>query len=217
MFDSVASRYDLVNTLLSMGMDRRWRARTADALGARRGGGVLDVGCGTGKLGALLAPAHDVVGMDLSQQMLVAAREHFGSTLRLVRGSVFELPFPDGMFAGAVSGFVLRNLEDLPRAFCEIARVVERGGGLAVVDITGPRSRRVRPAFDLYFGAMAPALGALVGEPEAYRYLARSLAQLPAPEVVCQMLEGGGWTRARAIPMHMGMVTLWTAERAGSG
>ncbi|MCJ7832370.1 MAG: class I SAM-dependent methyltransferase, partial [Actinobacteria bacterium] len=102
---------------------------------------------------------------------------------------------------------------DLPQAFSELARVMRPGASIAIVDITGPRAPWLRRPFDLYFGIVAPLLGRLVGQAEAYRYLARSLAQLPSPEVVCQMLEGAGFARAEATGMTGGMVTLWTAER----
>lgn len=215
MFDAIVDRYDLVNDLLSLGLDRLWRRRTARELAAGPGDRVLDFGCGTGKLGALLADRASVVGLDLSQVMLSTARRRLEGRMRFVRGSVFALPFPDGCFSGAVSGFVLRNLADLPGAFAELARVVEPGGRVAIVDITGPRSPALRRLFDLYFGTAAPLLGALVGEAGAYRYLARSLSQLPAPEVLCQIMEGAGFAEARARPLSFGMVTVWTGRRMG--
>ena len=110
---------------------------------------------------------------------------------------------------------MLRNLFDLPTAFRELARVVEPGGRVALVDITEPRSRPIRRMFDAYFGTVAPALGALVGKRDAYRYLVRSLAQLPPPADVCAMLEGAGFDEALATPLTAGMVTLFTAMRGG--
>ena len=212
MFDSVVDRYDLVNRLLSLGLDSRWRVRTAEALAAR-GETVLDFGCGTGRLGELLAGPARVVGLDLSQRMLASARGRLGSRMAPVRGSVFALPFGDGVFSGAMSAFVLRNLDDLPRAFSELARVVVEGGGLAILDITGPRRRLPRKVFNAYFGAAAWLLGRLVGEAEAYRYLTRSLAQLPTREVLCSIIEGCGFGAVEAHPLDGDMVTLWTATR----
>lgn len=213
MFDAVVERYDLVNDLLSLGLDRWWRRKTVRSLACPPGARILDLGCGTGKLGALLADGSRVVGLDLSQPMLVAADARFGDRMEFVRGSMFALPFADGVFQGATSGFVLRNLSDLPGAFSELARVTEPGGSIALVDITGPCSAWLRRPFRLYFDTVAPLLGRLVGQAEAYSYLARSLAQLPPPEVVCQMLEGAGFVRANATPLTGGMVTLWTATR----
>jgi demethylmenaquinone methyltransferase / 2-methoxy-6-polyprenyl-1,4-benzoquinol methylase len=215
MFDDIASRYDLVNGLLSLGLDGRWRKRAAASAGAGPGARVLDLGCGTGELGAELAGrGARVIGVDVSGEMLLLARRRFGRRLSLVQGSAFSLPFADGSLDAAVSGFVLRNLDDLAGAFAELARVIRPGGTIALVDITEPPNRVVRRGFDLYFGTVAPALGALVGKRNAYRYLARSLGQLPPPDWVCAILREAGFERAAAIPLTGGMVTLFTATRA---
>lgn len=213
MFDAVVDRYDLVNDLLSLGLDRWWRRTTLRAMPARPGDRVLDFGCGTGALGARLAGRAEVVGMDLSHPMLVEAKRRTGGAVDLVRGSVFALPFADEVFRGVMSAFVLRNLEDLPGALRELARVTAPGGALAIVDITGPQSRALRRPFDAYFGTVAPLLGRMTGQGEAYRYLARSLAQLPKPQELCVMLEDAGFRLARARGLTGGMVTLWTAIR----
>jgi len=214
MFDAVVERYDLVNDLLSCGLDRWWRRETVRAISCPPGARILDLGCGTGKLGALLAQSSSVVGLDLSQPMLVSATARLGDRMEFVRGSMFALPFADGMFQGAISGFVLRNLSDLSGAFSELARVMKPGGSVALVDITGPRRAWLRRPFDLYFDTVAPLLGRMVGQAAAYSYLSQSLAQLPAPEVLCQMLEGAGFVQVKARPLTGGMVNLWTATRA---
>jgi demethylmenaquinone methyltransferase/2-methoxy-6-polyprenyl-1,4-benzoquinol methylase len=215
MFDEIVDRYDLLNGVLSMGLDRGWRhaaARAIPILGPNDR--VLDLGCGTGKLGALLAGRARVTGLDVSREMLARARRTNGNRLMLVQGSAFALPFEDAAFAGAVSGFVLRNLDDLMKAFSELARVLRAGGHVALVDITEPRPPLLRKAFDAYFGAVAPALGALVGKRDAYRYLVRSLAQLPPQDEVCELLNGSGFVGSRARPLTGGMVTLFEATRA---
>ena len=216
MFDQVVPRYDLLNDLLSLGFDRWWRRRTAAAVAVPRGSIVLDLGCGTGRLGELLAARCRVVGMDVSPAMLAAARRRLGPRVRLVQGSAFGLPFPDRSVDGAVSGFVLRNLDDLPAAFAELARVLRPGGPVALVDITEPRGRVAGRLFDAYFSKAAPALGWLVGRREAYGYLARSLAQLPPPGEVSAMLDAAGFEAVATRPLAPGMVTLWTARRAGT-
>jgi demethylmenaquinone methyltransferase/2-methoxy-6-polyprenyl-1,4-benzoquinol methylase len=213
MFDQVAVRYDLINRLLSFGLDRRWRRAAAAAVSPTTGP-VLDLGCGTGDLGRLLSGSARVVGIDLSHSMLVAARTKAGARLSLVEGSAFALPFADATFDAAVSGFVLRNLEDLPAAFAELARVVAPGGRIGLVDITEPPRPALRRLFDAYFGVAAPALGRLAGRRDAYRYLARSLAQLPPPPQVCGLLEAAGFQPADARPLTGGMVTLFTGMRA---
>jgi demethylmenaquinone methyltransferase/2-methoxy-6-polyprenyl-1,4-benzoquinol methylase len=217
MFDDLVGRYDLVNDLLSMGLDRWWRRRAAHAVPLLPGDRVLDLGCGTGRLAELLAPRADVAGVDVSIEMVRAARARgrkSSARLHYLQGSAFALPFDDGVFMGAVSGFVLRNLNDLQKAFDELARVVAPGGAIALVDITGPRNHLLRRGFDAYFGTVAPLLGRMVGEEDAYRYLARSLAQLPRPEELAAMLRRAGFPDARPRPLSFGMVTLWTGTRA---
>jgi demethylmenaquinone methyltransferase/2-methoxy-6-polyprenyl-1,4-benzoquinol methylase len=214
MFDDLVERYDLVNAVLSLGLDRVWRRAAARTIDARAGERVLDLGCGTGKLGGRLAGRARVTGLDLSQQMLRRAKRLVPASMALVQGSAFGLPFRDRAFSGVVSGFVLRNLDDLPLALRELARVLHPGGRLALLDITGPRNPALRRLFDGYFGTVAPALGGAMGKREAYRYLVRSLAQLPPPPAVLSMLEAAGFTRTRARPLTGGVVTLFTAERA---
>jgi demethylmenaquinone methyltransferase/2-methoxy-6-polyprenyl-1,4-benzoquinol methylase len=211
MFDQLVHRYDLINDVLSLGFDRWWRRRAAAAVTARPGDRILDLGCGTGRLGGHLAGRHRVVGVDVSRPMLVAARQRLGV---VVQGSAFRLPFADESFGGAVSGFVLRNLDDLPAAFAELARVVRTASTAALVDITEPTSPTLRAAFDAYFRVAAPALGSLVGKRDAYRYLVSSLGQLPPHGEVCSMLKRAGFRGVRARGLSPGMVTLWTAKRA---
>ena len=216
MFDEIVPRYDLVNGLLSAGFDRWWRRQAASAIDVPRGSVVLDLGCGTGRLGELLAARCRVVGVDVSAHMLAAARRRLRGSVRLVQGSAFRLPFPDGALDGAVSGFVLRNLADIPGAFAELSRVLREGAPVGIVDITEPPGRLRRRLFDAYFSAAAPALGALIGRRDAYRYLVRSLANLPPPDEVAALLERHGFAGAAARSLAPGMVTLWTARRAGT-
>jgi demethylmenaquinone methyltransferase/2-methoxy-6-polyprenyl-1,4-benzoquinol methylase len=217
MFDGLVERYDLLNDLLSFGMDRRWRRSAAAALDAAPGSRVLDLGCGTGRLGALLASRHQVIGMDLSASMLAQARRRFTDSLSLVQASAFRLPFPDGSFGGVASAFVLRNLNDLTAAFTEIARVLVPGGRTVLLDITEPSRPALRRAFDAYFRTAAPAIGALVGKREEYRYLVTSLSHLPAPNEMCRLLEAAGFVECSARPLTGGVVTLLSAVRGPRG
>jgi demethylmenaquinone methyltransferase/2-methoxy-6-polyprenyl-1,4-benzoquinol methylase len=212
MFDSVARRYDVVNALLSFGLDRRWRRAVARSLAVRPGDIVLDLGCGTGGLGRLLAGRCEVVGLDLSVEMLKVARRR-GPAGAFVQASAFRLPFRAGALSAAGSAFLLRNLNDLPAAFGELARVLSPGGRVALLDITEPASPAIRRLFDAYFSRAARSLGALAGNAGAYRYLVGSLAQLPPAEEVLRLLGDAGFERASARPMTGGVVTLFTAVR----
>ncbi|MFL5738027.1 MAG: ubiquinone/menaquinone biosynthesis methyltransferase [Actinomycetota bacterium] len=214
MFDSIAGRYDLVNDVLSLFMDRRWRRVTADSVRARAGDVALDLGVGTGELGSQLAPGVRVVGVDVSAEMLRRARGR-GRRRRLdvVQGSAFRLPFADGGFDAVVSGFVLRNLDDLPGAFAELARVVRPGGRIALVDITQPRKPALRFLMNGYLGTAAPLLGRITGRADAYRYLARSATTLPPAREVCTLLSTAGFGSCGERSLAPGFVTLWTATR----
>jgi demethylmenaquinone methyltransferase/2-methoxy-6-polyprenyl-1,4-benzoquinol methylase len=217
MFDEIVGRYDLVNGLLSLGLDRRWRRAAVTAVDPAAGELILDIGTGTGDVARLVRRrGARVVGVDLSHDMLVVAGAKVPSGATFAEASVFALPFGEGSFDAGVSAFVLRNLNDLPAAFRELARVVRPGGRVALVDITEPERPAIRRVFDAYFGVAAPALGRLVGKADAYRYLVRSLAQLPPHSEVCRLLEGSGFRQARARPLTGGMVTLFTATRSTS-
>jgi len=213
MFDDIVERYGLVNSLLSLGLDRVWRRAAVRAADPRPGTLILDVGSGTGELTAALARGGAIaVGVDASAAMVSAAGAKALPRTRFVRGSAFRLPFASGTFDAATSAFVLRNLLDLPGAFAELARVLRPGGRLALVDITEPPSAALRRLFDAYFGVAAPALGSLVGHRDAYRYLARSVAHLPPATDLCAGLRRAGFAQARARPLTGGMVTLFSAR-----
>jgi len=217
MFDRIVKRYDLITTLLSFGLDGWWRRRAARAVHVQPGWPVLDLGCGTAKLGLLLAGRMRVIGVDVSWAMLSEARRRRQGGIALVQGSAFRLPFADATFGGAVSGFVLRNLDDLGAAFGELARVLTPGSTVALIDATEPRARIARFAFNAYFSTAALALGTLVGKRDAYRYLARSLVQIPPPRELCRQLRAAGFEACRARPLTGGVVTLFTARRGDRG
>jgi demethylmenaquinone methyltransferase/2-methoxy-6-polyprenyl-1,4-benzoquinol methylase len=208
----VADRYDLLNDVLSLGLHRRWRRAAAESVDIRHGDLALDIGCGTGALSLLLAEGTTVVGIDLSHRMLTRARERAGPRVKLAQATALRLPFADATFGVVVSAFVLRNLRDLGAALREMARVLEPGGGVALLDITEPRHPALRWAFDLYLRSVAPAVGVLAGSGEAYRYLARSLDQLPPAADVCGSLAAAGFVRCRARPLSGGAVTLFTGH-----
>ena len=213
MFDEVAGRYDVINDVLSLGLDRWWRRRAIGALGSAPEDWALDLGCGTGGLTFLLSRKTRVVGVDVSAAMLQHAERAARGTVRLVQGSAFRLPFRDGVFGNVASAFVLRNLDDLPAAFAELARVTSPSGNIALLDATEPRGRVFRRLFDAYFTTVAPLLGRLAGRPDAYRYLAGSLGQIPPPPEVCRLLRQAGFGRCQARPLTLGAVVLFTATR----
>ena len=210
MFDTIAPRYDLVNRLMTFRMDVGWRRTTVARLDLPVGARVLDLACGTGDLCRELA-ASDLrpVGVDLSFGMLAAAR----TSAPLVHADVLRLPVPDGQADGATCGFALRNFVDLGAFFVELARVVRPGGRIALLEVAEPPNPVLRWGHGLYFGAVVPRIGALLSDGAAYRYLPKSVAYLPEPEVMLEMLAGAGFVRPRRDLLSAGIAQLLTATR----
>jgi demethylmenaquinone methyltransferase/2-methoxy-6-polyprenyl-1,4-benzoquinol methylase len=213
MFDSIAPRYDLINRLMTFGLDQAWRRATVAALALPVGSLVLDLACGTGDLSRLAArQGYRVIGADLSAGMLAA--NHASSPL--VEADCSRLPFPDGAFDGLVCGYALRNFTDLEVALAEMARVLRPGGRLAVLEVDAPSSRALRAGYDVWFNTVVPAIGGLLSDQEAYRYLPRSVAYLPATPVLRRLLGGAGYSAVGIRPLAGGLSQLVLASRAGT-
>jgi len=210
MFDAIAPRYDLVNRIMTFRMDVRWRRRTVRALGLPTGSRVVDLACGTGDLcRELAAQGLQPVGADLSFGMLAAAR----TEAPLVHGDALRLPLPDGSVDGATCGFALRNFASLPPFFAELARVVRPGGRIALLEVAEPPNRVLRWGHGVYFGRVVPLVGGLLSDPSAYRYLPRSVAYLPEPEVMLADLAAAGFTAVDRRLLSVGIAQLVTATR----
>lgn len=217
MFDTIAPRYDLLNHLLTFGMDVGWRRRAARSLALPPGSVVLDLACGTGDLcRELAAAALRPVGVDRSQGMLAAARArpHRIRGAALVRGDGLRLPVPDGGADGVVCGFALRNFVGLEPFFAECARVLRPGGKVAVLEVSQPANPVLRAGHAVYFGRVVPLVGGLISDRAAYRYLPRSLAYLPADPDIVRLLGDAGFPDARRQPLSVGIAQLLTGTRA---
>lgn len=211
MFDQVAPRYELVNTLITFGMDRSWRRHTIDGLALHPGTFVLDLACGTGDLARELRHrGYATVGLDLSEGMLRAARD-VGAPLLM--SDAAELPFATASFDGVVSGFALRNIADLQASFDECARVMRPLGRLSLLEVDTPANPLVRYGHDLWFHYGVPTIGSLLSVREAYHYLPRSVAYLPSPTEMTTMLEKSGFTHVEHRTFVMGTVQVVTATR----
>ena len=214
MFDRIAPRYDLMNRVMTFGVDRGWRRRAIAALGLRPGDRVLDLACGSGDLAAEASAAGArVVALDFSAGMLRAARaRRLGCGL--VRGDALALPLPTATLDAVVSGFALRNFVDIGAAFAEAARVLRAGGRLALLEVDRPASAFLRLGHDLYFRRVVPLLGALLAERAAYAYLPESTAYLPAAPALAALLTGAGFARIAKQSLLGGAAQLVVAERA---
>jgi demethylmenaquinone methyltransferase/2-methoxy-6-polyprenyl-1,4-benzoquinol methylase len=215
MFDGVAERYDLTNTVLSFGQDRGWRRATRAALGLRAGQRVLDVGAGTGvsteELGRSGAYA---VGADLSTGMLRAGRAA-GRTVPLIAGDALRLPFPDETFDAVTISFALRNVVDTGAALRELARVTRPNGRLVVCEFSHPTNAAFRTAYLSYLMRSLPAVArAVSSNPEAYVYLAESIRAWPDQEGLAARIAGAGpWARVGWRNLTGGIAALHRATK----
>lgn len=210
MFDSIAPRYDLVNRLMTFGLDRGWRRRAVAALELAPGSLVLDLATGTGDLCRELSRARlRPLGVDLSSGMLAHAR----TAAPLVQADGLSLPLPEGRLDGVVSGFALRNVVDLRSLFCELARVLRPGGRIALLDVSEPANPLVRAGHAAYFGHVVPRIGAILSDGPAYAYLPRSVAYLPAPTELMSQVAAAGFDSVRRLTLTAGVAQVFTATR----
>ena len=210
MFDAIAPRYNFVNRLMTFGLDRKWRNKTVNSLHLPSSSRVLDLASGTGDLCIDLEHNGYVpLSIDLSLGMLRADR----SGAPRSQADIQRLPFPNACVDGIVCGFALRNLEDLKIFFAEIARVTRFRGRIALLDVSIPTNRFVRFGNSIYFGKVVPLIGGLFSDRAAYKYLPRSLAYLPKPEIIVEMLEQSGFTDVKHEQLSGGLTQLFSATR----
>lgn len=210
MFDAIAPRYDLVNRIMTFRLDVRWRRRTVRELKLPVGSLVLDLASGTGDLCVDLRRGGQVpISVDLSFGMLAADR----SGAPRLQADILRLPAPDGAADGVTCGFALRNLVSLPEFFAELARVVHHGGRIALLDVGTPRNRLIKLGNDIYFGKVVPKIGALLSDGPAYRYLPRSVAYLPPPVEMLEMLREAGFSDASHRLLSGGLTQLLVGTR----
>jgi demethylmenaquinone methyltransferase/2-methoxy-6-polyprenyl-1,4-benzoquinol methylase len=211
MFDRIAPVYDVMNRVMTAGLDRRWRRLAVRSI-VWPGDRVLDACCGTGDL-AVEAERRGgrVVGLDFSGRMLERAQLKSG-TIEWVQGDALDLPFGDGEFDAATVGFGVRNLDDLERGLRELARVLRPGGKLAVLEITRPRGV-LRPFFRLWLDALIPLAGRVLPGGKAYTYLPASVRRFPGPDDLSTLLEAGGFREVRYRLLGGGSVALHTGVR----
>ena len=182
MFDRIAGVYDLMNSVMTVGLHHRWRARAADMAALEPGDSALDVATGTGDLAVELAgrvgTEGEVVGSDFSERMLELAREK-APGLRFEQGNALALPYDDDSFDAATVGFGARNFSDLAQGLREMTRVVRPGGRVVILEITTPERPPLSWFFRLWFDRLVPLMGRFAGDPDAYTYLPSSVRRFP--------------------------------------
>jgi demethylmenaquinone methyltransferase/2-methoxy-6-polyprenyl-1,4-benzoquinol methylase len=220
VFDSVASRYDLMNDLMSAGLHRLWKRITVERSGVGAGDRVLDVAGGTGDLSRLFAhrvgPHGQVVLTDINAAMLVQGRDRLidgGVVVPLVRCNAEKLPFPSGWFDCVCIGFGLRNVTHKDTALAEMARVLRPGGRLLVLEFSHVW-KPLAPLYDAYSFQVLPRLGkAVAGDADSYRYLAESIRMHPDQEELKRLLEAAGLERVDYLNLTAGVVALHRGYR----
>jgi demethylmenaquinone methyltransferase/2-methoxy-6-polyprenyl-1,4-benzoquinol methylase len=210
MFDRISTRYDLVNRVMTFGMDVGWRRRAVRELRLPGGALVADLACGTGDLcDELLTGGYRAVGIDFSYGMLRNA----GTSAPLVEADALRLPLADGSVDGATCGFALRNVTDLIALFAETARVLRPGGRVAFLETSEPDGRLLRAGHAVYFKRIVPLIGGALSDREAYRYLPRSMAYLPEPARLISMLGDAGFAGVERIALGGGVAQLLVGTR----
>jgi demethylmenaquinone methyltransferase/2-methoxy-6-polyprenyl-1,4-benzoquinol methylase len=221
MFDRVAARYDVLNSVMTAGLHHRWRGRAADRAELGPGDAALDVCCGTGDLALELArrvaPGGRVVGCDFSEPMLDLAREKAAAVeavnARFEWADALQLPYDAGRFDAVTVGFGVRNLADLDRGLHEMARVLRPGGRLVVLEITQPSRPPLSTFYSLWFDRVVPVLGSLSGDPEAYSYLPESVRSFPDPRRLAAKMDAAGLGRIRYTVFAGGIIAIHSGVR----
>lgn len=219
MFDAIAGRYDLLNRIISLGVDQRWRRETVRALNLPANARVLDLATGTADLAILTARTHadaTLTGLDPSRNMLAVGAEKLKSLgldgrVTLVEGEAERLPFEAQSFDGITMAFGIRNVVDRPAALREMARVTRPGGRVCILELAEPRGGPLAAAARFHIHTVVPWLGALLSGAKEYRYLQRSIAAFPPADRFADLLRDAGHDVLAVRPMTFGVVTLYVS------
>ena len=211
LFDTISPRYDLVNRVMTFGMDVGWRRTAVASLRLAGRSLVADLACGTGDLcRELQRRGYRAIGFDFSHGMLVNAR----TDSPLVEADIVRLPLAEDSIDGVTCGFALRNVVSLDGLFSELGRVVRPGGRIALLDASEPDSRVLRAGHGVYFNRIVPMIGGALSDKAAYSYLPRSMAYLPPPAEMLAMLVGAGFSDAQRRQLSGGLTQLLVGTRS---
>ena len=224
VFHSVASRYDLMNDLMSAGIHRIWKRFAIELSGVRKGNAVLDIAGGTGDLAArfadIVGPGGQVVLADINNSMLKVGRDKlldsgYLGNLEFVQADAQDLPFPDESFDCVTIAFGLRNITDKDAALRAMLRVLKPGGRLLVLEFSKPQNPLLGKAYDAYSFRVLPLMGRLVAnDSDSYQYLAESIRMHPDQETLREMMEDAGFSRCEYHNMTGGVVALHRGVKA---
>lgn len=221
MFDSIAPRYDLLNRLLSMGIDKGWRKKAIQSLASTQPKQILDVATGTADLAiaALTLNPTKVTGVDISELMLSVGREkitkrNLDPRIELRRGDSEALPFESNTFDAVTVAFGVRNFENLQKGLDEMYRVLKPGGKIAILEFSTPQSFPTKQLYWFYFKSILPLWGGLISKnKEAYTYLPESVKHFPEGKQFLAFVNRSGFTQAFVQPLTFGICSLYTATK----
>jgi demethylmenaquinone methyltransferase/2-methoxy-6-polyprenyl-1,4-benzoquinol methylase len=215
MFDAIAPRYDLLNRLISLGLDQGWRRKTVAAMNLRPGATALDLATGTGDLAIMIARSHPevkVIGTDPSRGMLdvaVPKGRAIGERLGFAVGDAQAIDLPDASVDAVSMAFGIRNVPDRARALREMARVTKDGGRVAILELSEPRRGPLAALARFHIHQVVPRLGGALSGASEYGYLQRSIAAFPPPDAFAAMMEEAGLTVLEVSPLTLGVVCLF--------
>lgn len=220
MFDEIAGRYDLLNRLMSMGIDQSWRRKTVAAMSLPANARVLDLATGTADLALMIARLHpdaQVTGSDPSDRMLAigtqkAERSGLSDRVRLEPGDAQSLPYEDDAFDGCCIAFGIRNVPDRAAALREMARVTKPGGRVAVLELGEPSVGWLSPLARFHVRKVIPRLGGMLSGSREYRYLQESIAAFPPADEFAALMAECGMKLVEVKPLTFGACTLFVAE-----
>jgi len=216
MFDRIAGVYDVMNAVMTAGLDRRWRSRTADLACLSPGDCALDVATGTGDLALELArrvgTEGEVVGADFSEAMLERARAKAPNGPRFEWADALHLPYESASFDAATVGFGARNFAQLEQGVAEMTRVVRPGGRVVILEITTPQRPPLSWFYSVWFDRLVPALGRLAGDRDAYSYLPSSVKRFPDPRALAAVMSHAGLQRVRWVLTAGGIIAIHHGE-----
>ncbi len=222
MFDDIAPRYDLLNRLLSFGIDRRWRRFAVSQLSIPANGRVLDIATGTCDVALEIArqtdPSVMIVGEDFTQGMLVHGQEKLnnsgsGRRITLVNAPCEQIPHPDDIFDGVTIAFGIRNVVDRAAGLREMYRVLKPGGRVVILEFSNPRSQLFRKIYYFYFQKILPAIGGLISKRSAYQYLPDSVVEFPCREDFSAMMSTAGFRRVQYCDLTCGIATVYVGDK----
>jgi len=222
MFDRIANRYDLLNRIISLGIDRRWRRKAVASLRLQPGELLVDLATGTGDVAleaARQVAGLRVVGVDPSEKMLAVGRtkvadKGLAESISLRTGAADRLPFEDGSVDAISMAFGIRNVPDRPAALREMRRVLRPGGRLAILELSEPRDGLMGALARIHVHHVVPTVGAFLSGSREYRYLQRSIAAFPPPPAFVELMREAGLSEAAALPLTFGTCCLFTARVA---